>query len=180
VVVHGVPSNQVIVQQGDLVKVDVCAAWKGYCADMARAFLVDVTEPSAPLKQFMQTAQNALDAGIQQAGEGNRLFDISYAIQQVAEQHGYGVVREFAGHGIGKSMHEEPDVPNYGNKGTGMMLRAGMTFAIEPMITMGSYDVFIMKDGWTVQTTDQSLAMHVEDTIVITQNGPEILTRLQG
>jgi methionyl aminopeptidase len=180
VVVHGVPSNQVILQKGDLVKVDVCAAWKGYCADMARAYLVDVEEPTAEMKRFIDTAKLALQAGIDQAVEGNRLFDISYAVQQVTEQQGYGVVRDFAGHGIGKNMHEEPDVPNFGKKGTGMILRAGMTFAVEPMITMGHYDVFVMKDEWTVQTVDQSLAMHVEDTILITQNGPEVLTRLQG
>ena len=180
VVVHGIPSSQVVLQKGDLVKVDVCAAWKGYCADMARAYLVDVTEPAAEMKRFVETAKLALQAGIDQAVEGNRLFDISYAVQQVTEQQGYGVVRDFAGHGIGKNMHEEPDVPNFGKKGTGMILRAGMTFAVEPMITMGHYDVFVMKDGWTVQTTDQSLAMHVEDTILITQNGPEVLTRLQG
>ena len=180
VVVHGVPSSQVILKQGDLVKVDVCAAWKGYCADMARAYLVDVQEPTVEISKFIATAQQALQAGIDQAVEGNRLFDISYAIQQVAEKQGYGIVRDFAGHGIGKKMHEEPDVPNFGKKGTGMMLRAGMTFAIEPMITVGHYDVFVMKDEWTVQTTDQSLAMHVEDTILITENGPEVLTRLQG
>lgn len=179
VVVHGVPSSQVILKQGDLVKVDVCAAWKGYCADMARAYLVDVQEPTVEISKFIATAQEALQAGIDQAVEGNRLFDISYAIQQVAEKQGYGIVRDFAGHGIGKKMHEEPDVPNFGKKGTGMMLRAGMTFAIEPMITVGHYDVFVMKDEWTVQTTDQSLAMHVEDTILITENGPEVLTRLQ-
>jgi methionyl aminopeptidase len=180
VVVHGVPSSQVVLQQGDLVKVDVCAAWKGYCADMARAYLVDVQEPTADMNKFITTAQQALQAGIDQAVEGNRLFDISYAIQQVAEKQGYGIVRDFAGHGIGKKMHEEPDVPNFGKKGTGMILRAGMTFAIEPMITVGHYDVFVMKDEWTVQTTDQSLAMHVEDTILITSHGPEVLTRLQG
>ena len=180
VVVHGVPSSHVVLQQGDLVKVDVCAAWKGYCADMARAYLVDEVNPSDKMKKFIATAQESLQAGIDQALEGNKLFDISYAIQQVAEKQGYGIVRDFAGHGIGKKMHEEPDVPNYGKKGTGMTLRAGMTFAIEPMITMGHYDVVVMKDQWTVQTQDQSLAMHVEDTILITQNGPEVLTRLQG
>jgi methionyl aminopeptidase len=179
VVVHGVPSNQIILQKGDLVKVDVCAAWKGYCADMARAYLVDVEQPTPDIKLFVDTANLALQAGIDQAVEGNRLFDISYAIQNVTEQQGYGVVRDFAGHGIGRNMHEEPDVPNFGKKGTGIVLRAGMIFAIEPMITMGSYDVFVMKDGWTVQTIDQSLAMHVEDTVLITQNGPEVLTRLQ-
>lgn len=178
VVVHGVPSSQVVLKQGDLVKVDVCAAWKGYCADMARAYIVDM-QPTVEMSKFITTAQQALQAGIDQAIDGNRLFDISYAIQQVAEKQGYGIVRDFAGHGIGKKMHEEPDVPNFGQKGTGMFLRAGMTFAIEPMITMGHYDVFVMKDEWTVQTTDQSLAMHVEDTILITKNGPEVLTRLQ-
>lgn len=180
VVVHGVPSNKVVLQNNDLVKVDVCAAWKGYCADMARAYVVGDVQISAEKKLFMNTAQQALQAGIDQAVAGNRLFDISYAIQQVIEQQGYGVVRDFAGHGIGKKMHEEPDVPNYGKKGTGMILRPGMTFAIEPMLTMGGYDVDVMEDGWTVQTTDKSLAMHVEDTILITQNGPEVLTRLQG
>lgn len=180
VVVHGVPSARVVLEQGDLVKVDVCAAFKGYCADMARAYLVDTVQPTSEIKRLITTAQTALQAGIDQAVEGNRLFDISYAIQQVAEQQGYGIVRDFAGHGIGKNMHEEPDVPNFGKKGTGMLLRAGMTFAIEPMITVGTHEVRIMKDGWTVETADQSLAMHVEDTILITQNGPEILTRLQG
>ena len=180
VVVHGVPSAHVVLQKNDMVKVDVCAAWKGYCADMARAYLVDVQQPTEQIKRFMDTAQQALQAGIDQATEGNRLFDISYAVQHVTEQQGYGVVRDFAGHGIGKKMHEEPDVPNFGKKGTGMILRAGMTFAIEPMITVGNYDVFVMEDGWTVQTVDQSLAMHVEDTILITHNGPEVLTRLQG
>lgn len=180
VVVHGVPSNHIILQKGDLIKVDVCAAWKGYCADMARAYIVGDIEIPLEIQRFMQTGRQALQAGIDQAIVGNRLFDISCAIQQVIEQQGYGVVRDFAGHGIGKKMHEEPDVPNFGTKGTGMILRAGMTFAIEPMLTMGSYNVDIMEDGWTVQTIDQSLAMHVEDTILITQNGPEILTRLQS
>jgi len=179
VVVHGVPSSKVVVQEGDLVKVDVCVAWKGYCADMARAYVAGNVKPSIELKKLIDTAQLALDAGIQKAIVGNRLFDISHEIQQVAENQGYGIVRDFAGHGIGKSMHEEPDVPNFGKKGTGMVLRPGMTFAIEPMITIGSYEVIVLEDGWTVETTDQSLAMHVEDTILITQDGPEILTRLQ-
>ena len=180
VVVHGVPSNQVVLKKGDLEKVDVCAAWRGYCADMARAYVVGGVEPTVEMKKFIDTAKQSLQAGIDQAVVGNKLFDISNAIQQVIEKQGYGVVRDFAGHGIGKNMHEEPDVPNFGKKGTGMILRAGMTFAIEPMITMGHYDVHVIKDGWTVETTDKSLAMHVEDTVLITSNGPEILTRLQG
>ena len=178
VVVHGVPSHQVVLQAGDLVKVDVCAAWKGYCADMARAFVVGDVEVPQNVSLLISTAQKALDEGIKKAVVGKRLFDISYAIQEVSEKQGYGIVRDFAGHGIGKKMHEHPDVPNFGTKGTGMWLRAGMTFAIEPMITAGGHQVFITDDGWTVKTKDHSLAMHVEDTVLITDDGPEILTRL--
>lgn len=180
VVVHGVPSKDTILQDGDLVKVDVCASWKGYCADMARAFIVgDVLVP-AKIQELVACGNKALQAGINQAIPGNRLFDISFAIQQTIEKQGYGIVRDFAGHAIGKNMHEDPDLPNFGTPGTGMKLRAGMTFAIEPMLTMGKHEVYILEDGWTVKTKDHSLAMHVEDTILITENGPEILTRLQG
>lgn len=177
VVVHGVPSESVILQEGDLVKVDVCAAWQGYCADMARCFFVgDKVDEKA--QHLVAIAYQALDKGIAQAVEGNRLYDISAAIQQHTEKFGYGVVRDFAGHGIGRNMHENPDVPNYGTAGTGMRLKAGMTFAIEPMITQGSYGVFIDSDGWTVKTKDGKLAAHVEDTVVVGEHGPEILTRL--
>jgi len=177
VVVHGVPSAKTILQKGDLVKVDVCAAWRNYCADMARVFVVGGL-PTEEQQRLVTVAQDALNAGIQKAVPGNKLFDISSAIQKHVEQHGYGIVRDFAGHGIGRSMHEDPDVPNYGKAGTGFTLRAGMTFAIEPMITQGNYDITIDKDGWTARTEDGSLAMHVEDTILITENGPKILTRL--
>lgn len=176
VVVHGVPSDQVILQQGDLVKVDVCAAWQGYCADMARSFIVGNIRDEHK-EHLIVVAQQALDKGIAMAVSGNRLFDISAAIQQHVEKHHYGVVRDFAGHGIGKRMHEEPDVPNFGTAGTGMRLKAGMTFAVEPMITQGSYEVIIDRDGWTVRTKDHKLAAHVEDTIVVGDNGPEVLTR---
>ena len=130
------------------------------------------------VQHLISVTQEALDKGIAQAVEGNRLFDISSAIQQHIEKFGYGVVRDFAGHGIGQKMHENPDVPNYGIAGTGMRLKAGMTFAIEPMVTQGSYEVFIDKDGWTVKTKDGLLAAHIEDTIVVGKNGPEILTRV--
>ena len=109
---------------------------------------------------------------------GNRLSDISAAIQQEVERYGYGIVRDFAGHGIGKRMHEEPEIVNYGKPGKGPLLQAGMTFAIEPMITLGNHKVFVMDDGWTAKTVDQSLAAHVEDTIAITEQGPKILTRI--
>ena len=177
VVVHGVPSDQVILKQGDLVKVDVCAAWNLYCADMARGFIVGSVRDEKK-EHLMMIAQQALDKGIAQAVAGNRLFDISAAIQKHVELYNYGIVKDFAGHGIGKRMHEEPDVPNFGVAGTGMRLVAGMTFAIEPMITQGSYQVYIDQDGWTVKTKDGSLAAHVEDTVVVGEHGPEILTRL--
>ena len=175
VIVHGVPSQDIIVQEGDVVKVDVCASWQGYCADMARPFIMG--EISQKTKHLLDCAQQSLDKGIQTAVVGNRLYDISYAIQSTVESCGFGVVRDFAGHGIGKTMHENPDLPNFGEPGTGMRLKAGMTFAIEPMITVGSEVVSIDKDGWTARTQDGSLAAHVEDTVLITETGPEILTR---
>jgi len=175
-VVHGIPKTYKIIQTGDLVKVDVCASWNGYCADMARSFLVG-DEQDSEKKRLILVAQKALDKGIEQAQVGNRLSDISAAIQQEIERHGFAVVRDFAGHGIGKRMHEEPEVLNYGKPGKGIVLQAGMAFAIEPMVTMGDYKVYITEDGWTAKTIDKSLAVHVEDTIVITDSGPKILTR---
>lgn len=174
-VVHGVPSESSVLKDGDVVKIDICASWQGYCADMARTFFVG-TVPEE-VRNFASVAQAALDKGIAQAREGNRLSDISAAIQAEVERHGYGVIRDFAGHGIGKQLHEDPEILNYGAPGKGPVLRSGMTFAIEPMITMGKYDVYISTDGWTVKTKDKSLAAHVEDTIAITQGDPKILTR---
>ncbi|MEX0672254.1 MAG: type I methionyl aminopeptidase [Candidatus Babeliales bacterium] len=174
-VVHGVPCEQKILKKGDLVKIDVCASWNGYCADMARCFFVGSVD--AMTQKLTAAAQWALDKGIEQARPGNYLSDISAAIQAEVERHGFSVVRDFAGHGIGKQMHEEPEIENFGKPGTGPVLRAGMTFAIEPMITMGKYDVYVAEDGWTVKTIDKSLAAHVEDTVLITDHGPKILTR---
>ncbi len=174
-VVHGVPRSTAILKTGDLVKIDVCASWNGYCADMARSFFVG--EPSDDAKKLVRVAQCALDKGIEKALVGNRLSDISAAIQEEVEKYGFGVVRDFAGHGIGKKMHEEPEVLNYGKPGCGPVLKEGMTFAIEPMITFGKYDVYVAHDGWTVKTVDGSLAAHIEDTIAITNDGPIILTR---
>ncbi|MFC1841703.1 type I methionyl aminopeptidase [Candidatus Dependentiae bacterium] len=173
--IHGVPSKDKKLKYLDLVKIDVCASWKGYCADMARSFCVG--ECSKDAKRLVDVAQAALDAGIQQARAGNHLFDISWAIQKVVQDNGCGVVRDFAGHGIGKSLHEEPEIPNYGKPGQGPILMPGMTFAIEPMITAGDYKVAIMDDGWTVISEDKSLTAHVEDTVVVTEDEPKILTR---
>ncbi|HLJ31049.1 MAG TPA: type I methionyl aminopeptidase [Candidatus Babeliales bacterium] len=174
IVVHGVPRADCILQLGDLVKIDVCASWNGYCADMARSFFVG--QPSDIAKKLVDVAHQALKKGIEQARVGNKLSDISAAIQEEVEKHGFGVVRDFAGHGIGRNMHEAPEIVNYGKPGRGPVLREGMTFAIEPMITAGKYDVYVTEDGWTVKTVDRSLAAHVEDTIAITSAGPVILT----
>ncbi len=177
-VVHGVPSKDKLLAFGDLVKVDICASWQGYCADMARCYFVEKEESSA--KKLVKAAQESLDAGIARMQVGGRLGDISAAIQSVVEVHGFGVVRDFAGHGIGKRMHEEPEILNYGKAGSGPLLQVGMAFALEPMITAGNYQVYITQDGWTVKTKDKSLAAHVEDTVVLTDNGPKILTRLEN
>lgn len=175
-VVHGVPAESCLLQEGDLVKIDVCASYDGYCADMARPFFLGT--PSKEVLKFIEVAQEALDQGIRCARPEERLGTLSATIQQVVERSGYGVVREFAGHGIGKKMHEAPEILNYGKAGCGPVIKAGMAFAIEPMITMGNHRVYILEDGWTVKTVDKSLAAHVEDTVIVTEHGPKIITRL--
>jgi methionyl aminopeptidase len=174
--VHGIPSSKKIVKEGDLVKIDVCASWKGYCADMARPFIV-TSDKSGSLERMIEVSKLSLNAGISNAIVGNRLFDISAAIGSTLDHYGYGIVRDFVGHGIGRSMHEEPDVPNYGVAGTGPKLVSGMAFAIEPMFTQKGYAVFVDSDKWTVKTNDASIAMHREDTVVITQGEPLVITR---
>ncbi len=176
-VVHGIPSAKTVLKQGDLIKVDICAAFKGYCADMARCFFVG-SSSTLEAQKLVDVARSALDKGIAKAVPGGRLGDISAAIQEEVERHGFGVVRDFAGHGIGSSMHEEPEILNYGKHGHGPLLHAGMAFAIEPMITQGHYGVYVKADGWTAVTRDGSLAAHVEDTVFITEKGPHIITRL--
>ena len=176
VVVHGIPSKEVILKSGDFVKIDVVGAYKSYCVDFTRYFFVGEVPPVA--RRLAEVAQLALDKAIAAIVPGKRLSDISYLIQQEVEGAGFGVVREFAGHGIGKRIHEAPDVPNFGKPGQGPVLQEGMTLAIEPMITEKNYAVRIMPDGWTARTVDGGLAGHVEDTIVVTKNGAEILTRV--
>lgn len=174
--VHGIPAAHKILKEGDLVKVDICASFKGYCADMARPFIVTL-DHTGLLTEMIEVSKLSLDAGISNAIVGNRLYDISAAIGATLQRHGYGIVRDFVGHGIGRSMHEEPDVPNYGTAGTGPKLVAGMAFAIEPMFTEKGYAVFVDSDKWTVKTKDKGIAMHREDTVVITQGQPLIITR---
>lgn len=175
VVVHGIPTEALQIKEGDIISVDICASWNDYCADAARIYSLGSINDVA--KKLIAVACEALNVGIEKACVGNRLGDISAAIQSVVEKNGFGVIRDFSGHGIGKKMHEWPDVPNYGIPGTGPLLQEGMTLAIEPMITAGSYRVRIDLDGWTVRTADRHLSAHVEDTIAILKSGPRILTR---
>ena len=177
VIVHGVPSDKIVLKSGDFVKIDVVGSYKNYCADMARYFFVG--EVNQQVKKIAITAQKALDSAIEKAVEGNRLSDLSACIQKTVERQGFNVVRRFSGHGIGRQMHEEPDIPNYGQPNQGPVLREGMTLAIEPMITQGDYAVEIMNDGWTAKTLDGGLSAHVEDTVLITKNEPVVFTRLQ-
>ena len=175
VVVHGVPSKKVVLKDGDLVKIDVVGSHKKYCADMARCFFVGQGSPNA--KKLVAVVQNALDKAIEHAVPGKHLSDISSCIQHEVEKEGFSVIRDFAGHGIGKDMHEEPEIPNFGVPGKGPVLDSGMVLAIEPMIAEGDYAISIAKDGWTAKTADGKLAGHVEDTVLVTLQAPEILTR---
>jgi methionyl aminopeptidase len=174
-VVHGIPSPKRHIRSGDVVGLDVGCIWQGWHADCARTF--SIGEPAPRVRELIEATQRGLDAGIGAAVAGNRLGDVGAAIEAVANQHGYGIVRPFVGHGIGTEMHESPNVPNYGRPGTGMRIEEGMCFAIEPMFNLGGDDVAVLEDDWTVVTLDGSLSAHFEDTITVTASGPEILTR---
>lgn len=176
-VVHGLPNAHRVLQPGDLVKVDVCAAFNGYCADATRCFFVDES-PSIEAQTLVAVAQASLDAGIAAARVGGRLGDISAAIQAMVERNGFSVVRNFAGHGIGARMHEDPEILNFGAAGTGPLLKPGMALALEPMINVGGHEVYVAADGWTAKTADGSLSAHIEDTVLITDDGPYITTRM--
>lgn len=173
VVIHGIPGNRVLVE-GDIISVDCGAILNGYHGDAARTFPVGCISKEA--QHLIDVTKESFFKGIEKAVVGNRLTDISAAIQKHAESHGYSVVRDFVGHGIGTSMHEEPQVPNYGTAGRGPKLVHGVVLAIEPMINMGNFKVKIKPDGWTVVTTDGKLSAHYENTIAITNSGVEILT----
>lgn len=174
VVVHGIPSDRVLVD-GDIVSVDITVEKNGYNGDAARTFLIgNVSEEK---RKLVKVTEECFFKAIEGLQAGVPLYDIGYAVQTHAESHGYGVVRALVGHGIGRDMHEDPSVPNYGRKGTGMRLKAGMTICIEPMINMGTYKVdFDRKDGWTVRTADGLPAAHYENTVLIKEDGVEILT----
>jgi methionyl aminopeptidase len=174
-VVHGIPGPRKL-REGDLLSIDVGVTLGGWVGDMARSFAVGKAGPK--VLDLMRVTEECLRLGIAQALPGGYLHDIGHAVQSHAEAHGYGVVREYCGHGIGQKMHEAPQVPNYGSAGSGVRLKAGMTIAIEPMVNTGAWETRQLEDGWTVVTADGGLSAHFEDTIAITESGPVVLTSL--
>jgi methionyl aminopeptidase len=174
-VVHGMPSNRILVE-GDIIGLDFGVCYQGLYGDSA--ITLPVGRVSEQATRLMQVTEQSLYLAIHQACDGNRLGDISAAVQETVEAAGYSVVRDFVGHGIGKNMHEDPQIPNFGKKGRGIELERGMILAIEPMVNAGKYKVKILSDGWTVITADGSLSAHFEHSVAITDNGPEILSKL--
>ncbi len=177
VVVHGIPGSYTVAA-GDVVTIDVGVTLDGYIADSAYTF--GVGEIDVEAQRLLDVAQDALDAGIEQAQVGNRVGDVSRAVQETVEQAGFSVIRSLVGHGVGRYYHEDPHIPNFGEPGRGPRLSEGMTIAIEPMITAGGADVVLADDGWTISTADKSLSAHFEHTVAITDGGPEILTPRVG
>ena len=175
-VVHGIPSRKVTLKEGDIISIDIGATYKGYVGDTAATFPVGQVSDNA--KRLMQTTQEALVVGIAAARGGNHLDDISGAIQDYAESRGYSVVRQYVGHGVGRQMHEDPQIPNYRQGKRGPLLKPGMTLAIEPMVNDGVAETRTLKDKWTVVTEDGKLSAHFEHSIAITEGEPEILTLL--
>ncbi len=173
-VVHGIPSKKRHLREGDIVSCDLVVEYKGYMADAARTYPVGKVSPEA--MHLIETAERAFFNGIAYAKPGYRLQDISHAIQETVEGEGFGVIRDFVGHGIGSEMHEDPQIPNVGKAGKGPRLQPGMTLAIEPMITQGTWEVDVLEDDWTAVTLDGGLAAHYENTVVITDGEPELLT----
>ena len=176
--IHGIPSKKIILKEGDLVSLDVVANLKGYCADATRTFLVGTCRES--VRKILDVCQKAFYEGVKAAKPGNHVGDISASIQKYVESFGYNVARDFTGHGIGRGMHEDPAVPNFGIGGTGALLKPGMALAIEPMILEGKKDTRILGDGWTVKSKDGKLTCHYENTIIITEEGNEIITLTEG
>lgn len=173
-VVHGIPTDERVLLEGDIVSLDLVVEHKDYMADAARTYAVGEVSPEA--KHLMETAEKAFFKGLEFCKVGKRISDISNAIQTTVESEGYGVIRDFVGHGIGREMHEEPQIPNYGRPGRGPRLQEGMTIAIEPMITEGDYEVDVLLDDWTAVTVDGGLSAHYENTVLITDGEPELLT----
>ena len=173
-VVHGFPSKEVVLKEGDIISIDCGAIIDGFHGDAARTF--PVGKISSDAQKLIDVTRESFFKGVEKAVIGNRLSDISHAIQEYAESFGYSMVRDFVGHGIGRSMHEDPEVPNFGRPGRGPKLLKGMVIAIEPMVNMGDFHVKVLSNDWTVVTVDGSLSAHYENTVAITENGPELLT----
>lgn len=176
-VVHGIPSDNTVLKEGDIVSIDCGTILNDFVGDSAYTFCVGEVDPE--VKKLLKTTKEALYLGIEQAVQGKRVGDVSYAIQSYCESNGYSVVRELVGHGIGKRMHEEPEIPNYGRRGHGPLLRSGMCICIEPMINMGVKNVTFEKDGWTVRTKDRKCSAHFEHCIAIRPEGPQILSSFE-
>jgi methionyl aminopeptidase len=174
-VVHGIPSAKRILSDGDIISIDCGVIVDGFYSDCAVTYPVGT--PSPATQKLLDVTKRSLEAAIQQAQVGGRLFDISATVQEICEAEGFGVVKEFVGHGIGRSMHEDPQVPNFGTRGKGPRLKAGMVLAIEPMINAGGAGVKVLPDGWTTVTLDGSYSAHFEHTVAITKDGPKVLTR---
>ncbi|MCL2013431.1 MAG: type I methionyl aminopeptidase [Oscillospiraceae bacterium] len=175
-VIHGIPGARRL-NEGDIVSVDIGSMYKGYHTDSSYTFKVGTVDPK--IEKLLKTTKKCLHEAIAKSKIGNRVGDISHTVQTIAEKSGFGVVRDYVGHGIGKNLHESPDIPNFGAAGRGARLMAGMTMAIEPMINAGSEKVFRENDGWTIKTMDGSVSAHFEHTVAITHDGPVILTSLE-
>ena len=173
-IVHGIPDEKRILEEGDIVSIDIGATYKGYISDAARTY--PVGEISAEARRLIDVCEKSFFAGLKCCTENNKLSDIGNAVQETAENAGYSVVRDFVGHGVGTSLHEDPQIPNYGNPGRGPKLIRGMALAIEPMINEGSYDTEIQLNNWTAVTVDGKLSAHYENTVVITEGKPEVIT----
>jgi len=174
-VVHGIPSDRKL-KKGDVIKLDLGSQYEGFCGDSAIS--VPVGTVSDELELLMKTTKEALYKGIEKASPGNHLSDIGHAVQVHAEGNGFSVVRDFVGHGIGRSPHEDPQIPNYGTAGSGLLLKEGMVFAIEPMVNIGTHEVDVLDDKWTVVTKDRKISSHFEHSVAITKDGPDILSEL--
>jgi len=173
-VVHGIPSFKRVLREGDIVSLDIVLEYHGYVGD--NAFTVPVTPVAPEVAKLLVVTREALNLGVRAAQVGNHIGDISNAVQTYVEDHGFSVVRDMVGHGVGEAMHEPPEVPNFGRRGTGARIKPGMTLAIEPMVNLGGYATRVLSDGWTVVTRDGSPAAHFEHTVLTTDRGPEILT----
>lgn len=174
-VVHGIPSPHRRLREGDIIGLDLGCVVDGYYADCA--FTLAVGEVPPRVQELLDVTRESLDRAMDQCRPGRRLGDISHAVQEHVERHGFSVVRDFVGHGIGRELHEDPQIPNFGEPGRGPVLKPGMVLAIEPMVTMGSWEVRILPDRWTAVTEDGSLAAHFEHTVAVSENGPDVLTR---